>query len=125
MDALDHRRDSLWLLTIAPAIWAAHFGASYGLAALWCAKVAGRDGSLSGARLIVAGLTAVALLCIAAVGRAGWRAAALHTGATPFHADTATDRHRLLGLATFLLAILSGVAVIYTAIPVAIFRSCE
>ena len=43
-------RESFWRLTSAPAIWAPHFMLCYVTAAIWCAKAAGPDGSLAGAR---------------------------------------------------------------------------
>ena len=44
-----------------PTIWAAHFLLCYVTAAIWCAKVAGPDGSLGGVRVAIAVYTVLAL----------------------------------------------------------------
>jgi hypothetical protein len=41
------------------------------------------------------------------------------------HKDTPEDRHRFLGLATLLLAVLSAVSILYTAVAVARLRGCS
>jgi hypothetical protein len=121
------QRQSLWLLTLGPAIWIAHFGLVYAAASIWCAKVTS-DGSLGAMHQIVAGLTIAALAAIAIVGRVGW---VRHTygeeddTVPPHDADTPEDRHRFLGLATLLLAWLSGVATIYVAASAFFFDTCR
>jgi hypothetical protein len=64
---------SLWLLTIAPAIWAAHFLLCYVSAAIWCAKFAPPGGSLGSIRAAIAWYTAVALVGITVIGWEGFR----------------------------------------------------
>ncbi len=124
MKLLDPRRDSLWRLVVSPVIWALHFLLSYAIAAVWCAKVAGRDGSLEPARIAILVLTLGALIVIGRIGAAGW--AAHRSGGRPPHdEDTPQGRHRLLGLATALLSWLSAVAVVYTALAAAFIRTCE
>lgn len=125
MSMLPEDRESLWLLVVAPTIWAAHFVASYATAAIWCAKVVGRDGALGGARIAIAIFTVLALAGIAWTGWIGWRRHRHGTATVPHEEDTAEDRHRLLGLATFLLSALSAVAVIYAAMAFVFIRSCE
>ena len=128
--ALD--KGSLWLLTIAPTIWAAHLLLSYVTGAIWCAKFAGPTGSLGNVRTAVGWYTGVALLAIAIVGIEGFRrhrypaeAGKGGTEATTHDLDTPEDRHRFLGFATLLLAGLSAVAVVYAAMAAAFFETCR
>lgn len=126
-------RGSLWLLTLAPTIWAVHLLLSYITAAIWCAKAAAPSGALGDVRTAVTWYTAVALLGIAAVGVEGFRR---HRYPTPGHRgggtetttydlDTPEDRHRFLGFATLLLAGLSAVAVAYAALAATFFETCR
>ena len=123
---------SLWLLTIAPTIWAAHLLLSYITGAIWCAKFAGSAGTLGGVRTAVVWYTLAALAAIIVVGVEGFRrhrypaqAGKGGTEATTHDLDTAEDRHRFLGFATLLLAGLSAVAVIYAALAAAFFETCR
>jgi hypothetical protein len=140
---------SLWLLTIAPAIWAAHFLLCYVSAAIWCAKFAPPGGSLGSIRAAIAWYTAVALVGITVIGWEGFRrhsdpstglgagpstglGAGPSTGlgaggteATTHDLDSAEDRHRFLGFATLLLAGLSAVGVLYAAVAATFFESCR
>ena len=125
-------KGSLWLLTIAPTIWAAHLLLSYVTGAIWCAKFAGPAGTLGNVRAAVVWYTAVALVGIAIVGIEGFRrhrypseAGKGGTEATTHDLDTREDRHRFLGFATLLLAGLSAVAVVYAAMAVAFFETCR
>lgn len=115
----------LWALAIPPSVWAVHFLLSYATAAVWCAKVAGLGGSLAGARVAIAVYTVVGL---AGIGLVGWRGFQRHRhgGASPPHDDdTPEDRHRFLGFATALLAALSAVATIYSALAAVFIGSCR
>jgi hypothetical protein len=124
---------SLWLLTIAPTIWAAHLLLSYITAAIWCAKFAGPAGSLGNVRTAVAWYTVVALSGIAIVGWEGFRRHRYTTEgprgggteATTHDLDSPEDRHRFLGFATLLLAGLSAVAVLYAALSATFFTTCR
>ena len=116
---------SLWLLTIAPSIWAAHLLLSYITAAVWCAKFVGPGGALNGVRSAVAWYTGVALVGIAFVGWEGYRRHRHGTEATTHDLDTAEDRHRFVGFATLLLAGLSAVGVLYAALAAAYFETCR
>jgi hypothetical protein len=125
-DAETHEsRQSLWRLVLPPTIWATHFMLTYLTAAIWCAKVAGRDGSLGGARVAIAVYTVVALAAIAIVGRRGWRRHTFDGSETRHDFDTPADRHRFLGFATALLAGLSTVATIFTALAAVFFSDCR
>ena len=118
-------RGSLWLLTIAPVIWAAHFLACYVTAAIWCARLAPPGGPLNGIRTAVAWYTAAALIGIAIVGWEGFRRHMHGTEATTHDLDTREDRHRFLGFATLLLAGLSAVAVTYAGFAATFFDTCR
>ncbi|WP_373048520.1 hypothetical protein [Vulgatibacter sp.] len=119
------RKESLWLITVGPLIWAAHFVLSYATAAVWCAKIAGRDGSLDGARIAIAIYTALALAGIAIPGTIGWRHHRAGGGKVPHDYDTPGDRHRLIGLATLLLSAMSAVGVIYAGLAALFLETCN
>jgi hypothetical protein len=118
-------RDSLVPLVASPVVWAAHFLASYGTAAIYCEKVAGRDGSLAGARVAIAVFTVVAL---AAVGAIGWRAYRRERGeggpVLPHDSDSSEGRRRFLGFAALLLSGLSAVAILYAALAAVFIGRC-
>lgn len=118
-------KGSLWLLTIAPAIWAAHFLSCYVTAAVWCARFAAPGGALNGIRSAIVWYTAVALIGIAVVGWEGFRRHSYGTEATTHDLDTREDRHRFLGFATLLLSGLSAVAVSYAAFAATLFDTCR
>ena len=88
---LPEENESLWLLTASPVIWAAHFLLSYVTAAIWCAKVAGPDGSLGGVRVAIAVYTVLAL---SGIGIIGWSASA-GTATAPPPCRTTTTRRRI------------------------------
>jgi hypothetical protein len=132
-------RRSLWLLTAAPMIWAAHFLLCYITAAVWCAKFAGPGGPLSNVRTAVVVYTVLSLAGITVVGWEGFRRHSfslpeqspgtatpwdVRTEATTHDLDTAEDRHRFLGFATLLLSGLSAVAVLYVALAATFFETC-
>ncbi|HSG40185.1 MAG TPA: hypothetical protein VLE27_11150, partial [Thermoanaerobaculia bacterium] len=114
-----------WLLTVSPSLWAAHFLLSYVTAAVWCAKVAGRDGSLWEARVAIAVYTALALIGIAVTAWIGYRRHSFGDARTPHDRDTPEDRHRFLGFATLLLSALSAAATLYSAMVVLFFETCR
>ena len=124
---------SLWLLTIAPTIWAAHLLLSYITAAIWCAKFVGAGGPLGGVPRAITWYTIAALIGIAWIGWEGFRrhrhpSTALGTGrteATTHDLDSADDRHRFVGFATLLLAGLSAVGVLYAALAATNFDTCR
>lgn len=120
-----HGHYSLWLLTIAPTIWAAHLLLSYITAAVWCAKFAAPGAMLGGVRTAVAAYSGVALVGIAVVAWEGYRRHRHGTEATTHDLDSADDRHRFVGFATLLLAGLSAVGVLYAALAAAYFETCR
>lgn len=117
--------DTLWMLTVAPAIWAAHLMLCYLTAAIWCARFAGPGGSLGSVRTAIGWYTAVALIGIAIIGWEGFRRHSYGTATIPHDFDSPEDRHRFLGFATLLLAGLSAVATIYVAFAAVFFDTCH
>jgi hypothetical protein len=118
-------RGSLWLLTFAPTIWAAHLLLCYMTAAVWCAKFAPPGGFLNGVRTAIAWYTATALVAITIIGYEGFRRHSFGTEATTHDLDSPEDRHRFLGFATLLLSGLSAVAVLYAALAATFFDTCR
>lgn len=122
-------KGSLWLLTIAPTIWAAHLLMSYITAAIWCARYADRHDPLNGIRTAITWYTVVALVGITIVGWEGFRRHSYSgvggTEATTHDLDTPDDRHRFLGFAALLLSGLSAVAVLYAALAATYFDTCR
>lgn len=115
---------SLWIIAVSPTIWAVHFLLSYITAAIWCAKVVGRDGPLDTVRLAILVYTIIALV---GIGLASWRGLWKHrygAATVPHDFDTPEDRHRFLGFATLLLSGISAVAVIYEALVLLFMKSC-
>ncbi len=118
------KRQSLWLLTASPVLWAAHFLLSYITASIWCAKVAHPNSSFASVRMAIVAYTVVALAGIAIIGWIGYRKHSYGAASLPHDDDTPEDRHRFLGFSTLLLSGLSAVAVIYAALVVVFFRNC-
>ena len=116
---------SLWLLTIAPTIWAAHLLLCYTTAAIWCAKFVGPDGALGEIRTAIVWYTAIALIGIAWIGWEGLRRHRHGTEATTHDLDSVDDRHRFLGFATLLLAGLSALGVLYVVLAAVYFETCR
>ena len=119
------KRESLWILTISPTLWAVHLLACYVTAAVWCAKAVGREGALDGVRWAVAVYTAAALAGILVTAWKGYLRHRHGTAAVPHDFDSPADRHRFLGFATLLLSGLSAVAVLYVALAVVFIGSCR
>lgn len=121
----DESNQSLWFVIAAPMAWAAHFVVSYATAAVWCERFAGRDGTLRPARLAIAAYTAVALAGIGLVGARAWRRYQHGGGVEAFDADTPLGRHRFVGSAALLLAALSAVATLFSALVAVVFEDCR
>ena len=114
----------LWMMTVAPAVWMVHFLLSYATASVWCARHSAVGGSAGPIQSLVAVYTVVALAIIVLSGWSGYRRHAIAGGELPHDADSPEDRDRFLGFATMLLAGLSAVATLYSAVAVFIYRSC-
>lgn len=118
-------RGILWTLVLAPVLWSAHFLFSYVTAAVYCAKAA-ETASMVPVRVAIAVYTVVALAGIVAVGLHGWRRHAHHgQGRLPHDRDLVADQLGLIGFSTLLLAGLSAVATVYTALPALFIESCR
>ena len=119
------RNESLWMLTVSPTIWAAHFGLCYITAAVWCAKVSNVLAPLGGVQTAVFVFTAFALAGIGITGWIGYRAHSFGGADLPHDDDTPEDRHRFMGFATLLLSGLSALAVIYAALVAIFVETCQ
>jgi hypothetical protein len=115
----------LWLLPLPLVIWAAHFLLSYVTAAIICAKSGSSAGAVAQAQAAIAVYTLFALSAIAVSGWRGWKWHATGDATLPHDADTPEDRTRFLGFASFLMAALSAVAVIFVALAVALVGTCR
>jgi hypothetical protein len=122
--SLHEENESLWLMIAAPIIWAAHLLLCYGTAAIWCAKVAGYAGPLATTRVAIGVYTLVALAAVLMIGWIGYRRHRLDGATLPHDDDTPEDRHRFMGFATFLLAALSAIAIIYAALVALFVEQC-
>ncbi|MEC7760895.1 MAG: hypothetical protein VX874_03155 [Pseudomonadota bacterium] len=115
--------DSLWRLTLAPATWALHFVLCYATISLACARGLFPVGA---ARFWLLGLTVLALLVI---GRQGYKALkqwnVLDTGALSHPDGRAEDRHRFLGHAALLIAVISTIGTVFTSFPLLLLEGCR
>ena len=116
-------KGTLWTLIVPPTIWAVHFLFCYLWAAVTCAKTP--DASLEGFPLSVLIATIAALLAILASGYIARVQSQTPGDPAPHEQGTDIDRLRFLALSTRLLAGLSFVAVVFTALPVMVFDSCR
>lgn len=123
---LPETHESLWRLIVSPTIWAVHFLACYVTGAVYCAKFAGGTlASLAVVRLAFGVYTLLAVAGIVWNGRRGWRAYRRGSAPLPLDEDTPEDRHRFLGFATLLLAGLSLVATLFSAMVALFFEDCR
>ena len=116
--------DNILLLTSGPLIWAAHFLLCYATASVWCAKVVEIDGSLGAVRGAILIYTLVGLVGSTAVAWIGYPRHRAGDASLPHDDDTPEDRYRFIGYATFLLACLSAVAIVYAGLITLFFRTC-
>jgi hypothetical protein len=124
-DEVTEDRQSLWLLTASPSIWAVHFLVSYTVGALWCGKLAGPGAGLGSVHAVIIGLALAALAGVGYTGWLGWRKHRHGGTDPPYDRDTPEDRHRFLGFATVLLSALSAVSIVYVAVAAVLIRSCR
>jgi hypothetical protein len=123
-DIREHKQ-SLLRPILPPLIWLVHFVLSYVTGAIWCEKFAEPLGSLEGARRAIFGYTALALFGIALTGWRGWQRHVFDGSFTSHDFDSPEDRHRFLGFSTVLLAGLSAMATIFTALAAYFFQDCR
>ncbi len=117
-------RVDLWSLVFAPAVWALHFLLCYIVAAIHCAR-AGRLGSLGDVRVFITAATVVALAAVAVSAYVAWAHATIEGDPPPHEESTREDRVRFLAKAKLLLAALSFIAIVFTAIPAFVFGDCR
>ena len=117
-------KSRLWALALPPSIWAAHFLFCYLAAAVHCAK-AGRTAALGDLRAAILAVTAMSLLLVLAVAYVSWAKARIADDPPPHEDSTDEDRARFLAVSTLLLAGLSFVAIIFTAVPVFVLEDCR
>lgn len=115
---------TLWTLIVPPLAWAAHFMFAYVYAAVRCAK-SGREALVGDVRFGIAVATAVALGVVLVSAYVAWAQSRLPGDAPPHDESTHEDRFRFLAVATLLLAGLSFVAIVFTAIPAFYFEDCR
>lgn len=121
--ALPEHRASLWQLVAGPTTWALHFLFTYVTGAIWCAK-APWPADTGQLQMLLWGYTIAALAVIALFGWRGLRQHLWGRETLPHDEASAGDRHRFLGFATLLLCGLSFVAVLYSAMAIAIVGGC-
>lgn len=112
---LPERPVYLALLAGAPAVWAIHFLLTYMTAAVWCARFAGRGGSLAPLTTAIVIYTVAALAGILFIGWGGYQRHQYGQSTLPHDFDSREDRHRFLGFSTLLLAGLSAIATLFIA----------
>jgi hypothetical protein len=115
---------NLWALALPPTVWALHFLFCYVFAAVRCAKSAPLD-SIDDVRVFIAAATAVALLLVMGSGYVAWAQARIPGDPPPHQDSSKEDRSRFVAVSTLLLAALSIVAIIFTALPAFMFRDCR
>jgi len=114
-------RVTLWTLIVPPIVWAGHFLFSYLWASVQCAKT----GEFARYPLGFWAGTAVALLLIIASGIVAWVQSLTPGDPPPHEHGTDSDRLRFIAYSTMLLAALSSVAVLFTALPVLFIGDCR
>ena len=114
---------SLWRITFGPLVWALHFAVSYAATALVCAKLG--EEAVAPLRWGIGLGTLLALALIFWLGLQAWRQWDLR-GDPEWENDegSSEDRHRFLGHAAFLLALISFIGVVYVALPALMIGSC-
>jgi len=122
---LGSRRGNIWWVVAAPLTWALHFLISYITAAIYCAKYVDQEASIEPITIPVAAYTIVALSVIVSVATVGYRRHRLGETTTPHSKPTRGDQVRMIGLATFLLSLLSGIATLFTALVFVLAGSCH
>lgn len=116
---------SLVRITFGPVVWIAHFVASYAATAVYCAKLVPILGGMGPLRWGIAAATAAALAAIAWAGWHSWRQWRKGNEDTfDDPDDSSEDRHQFLGHAALLLAVISFIGVVYTALPALLSASC-
>ncbi|WP_420565154.1 hypothetical protein [Thalassobaculum sp.] len=125
LKTFSEEQSSLWLIALGPTIWALHFVICYAATAVVCAKLetVAQDGSLL--RAVIGGTTVVALAAIGWIAWRSWRQWDFLDDRDYVHHKPVTEhRHEFLGHASFLLACLSLVGVLYVSLPALFVEGC-
>lgn len=112
---------TLWTLIVPPTVWAAHFIFCY----LWVAISCARTGQFPRFPVAFTIGTGVALAIIAGSGAIAWVQSRGPGDPAPHEQGTDVDRLRFIATATFMLAGLSFVAVLFTAVPALLLTDCR
>ena len=116
---------SLWLIALGPTFWALHFIVCYAATAVVCAKLQDTAEETRLLQILIGGATLVAWAGIAWIGWRSWRQwDFLEDGDHVHHRPVTEHRHEFLGHASFLLACLSFVGVLYVALPAVFVTGC-
>ncbi len=115
---------TLWWIAIAPALWAAHFLACYVSAAIWCEKFAS-GGEKVWLNTAITAFSVIALTGIAWVAWSSLRNFRRGNPTLPYDFDDPEERTHFLGFTAFLLAILSGIATLFTVLVFLLVGSCD
>jgi hypothetical protein len=118
-------RDNLWTLILTPSVWAGHFLFAYVAAAYACAPNTMIFETIAGVRVAIAVATLLALLVVGWTGWRAWREWRGNGGRFPHDGDSAATRERFLEFSSLLLASLSFVAIIFTAMPALMIVDCR
>ena len=118
-------RDSIWRLSFGPLIWVAHFVLVYGGTSVVCFKLQEFGWAIPFLRGSIGALTVLALAGIGWIALQSWRQWD-YLDDYDYEHDRAVEEHRheFLGHASFLLAVLSAIGVVYVALPAAFLSSC-
>lgn len=112
---------TLWTLIVPPATWAAHFLFSY----LWAAVLCAKQGDFTTNPAVFWVGTALALIVIVGSGVIASVQARGPGTAPPHEHGTDNDRLRFMAYSTYLLAGLSFVGVVFSALPVIFIENCR
>jgi len=102
-------------------IWTVHFIASYWTIAIGCAKSMDPDSI----RMAIVAYTVVAIFLIAVVALRSYRRHRVGEATMTHDFDSVEEQNRFLSFAAFLLAMLSGIATLFTALVVVFLRTCD
>ncbi|TWT94319.1 hypothetical protein Pla100_39300 [Neorhodopirellula pilleata] len=117
-------RHRLWWIVIAPTLWAIHFLACYVTVAIWCEKAARPDAG--GPPLVwIMAYSVVAMAGIIWVGVLSYRNFRKGDPPLPYDFDDPSDRTHFLGFTAFLLALLSGIATLFTVLVFVLVKTCD
>ena len=119
-------RDSLIGMVASPLVWAGHFLACYIVVALACAFGFGTEagGEWGIVRIVLLIISTGAVLIIAGLTFLAYRRWGQSGGSEPPH-DHRQERHQFMSVAALLLSVLSGIAVVYTTIPLLVLPTCH